>query len=132
MKTNGNKTVYPLPLIVMTPKSLLRHKLCVSALHEFTDGSFLRVIDDEQITEPAEISRVALCSGKIYYDLVAARRENEEVAGVALVRAAGGVVTELAGQPWTASSPSALAAAPGVHEEMLDIVRAAGVPEEYL
>ena len=55
-------------------------------MHEFTDGSFLRVIDDEQITEPSEISRVALCSGKIYYDLVAARRENEEVAGVALVR----------------------------------------------
>ena len=74
------------PLVLMTPKSLLRHKLCVSALHEFTDGSFLRVIDDEQITEPAEITRVALCSGKIYYDLVAARRENEEVAGVVLVR----------------------------------------------
>lgn len=74
------------PLVLMMPKSLLRHKLCVSALHEFTDGSFLRVIDDEQITAPSEISRVALCSGKIYYDLVAARMENEEVAGVALVR----------------------------------------------
>ena len=56
----------------------------------------------------------------------------DHAAGVALVRAAGGVVTDLAGQPWTASSPSALAAAPGVHEEMLDIVRAAGVPEDYL
>ena len=56
----------------------------------------------------------------------------DHAAGVALVRAAGGVVTDLAGQPWTASSPSALAAAPGGHEEMLDIVRAAGLPEDYL
>ena len=56
----------------------------------------------------------------------------DHAAGVALVRAAGGVVTDLAGQPWTASSPSALAAAPRVHEEMLEIVRAAGLPEDYL
>jgi myo-inositol-1(or 4)-monophosphatase len=52
-------------------------------------------------------------------------------AGVALIRAAGGVVTDLEGRPWTASSTSALAAAPGVHEHILEIVRSAGNPEDY-
>ena len=56
----------------------------------------------------------------------------DHAAGVALVRAAGGVVTDLAGEPWTASSPSALVAAPGVHEQMLEIVRSAGNPEDSL
>jgi myo-inositol-1(or 4)-monophosphatase len=55
----------------------------------------------------------------------------DHAAGVALVQAAGGVVTDLAGEPWTASSPSALAAAPGVHEEILDIVRSVGDPEAF-
>ncbi len=56
----------------------------------------------------------------------------DHAAGVALVRAAGGVVTDLSGQDWTPSSPSALAAAPGVHEQILEIVRAVGDPEDYL
>jgi myo-inositol-1(or 4)-monophosphatase len=56
----------------------------------------------------------------------------DHAAGVALVQAAGGVVTDLAGEPWTASSPSALAAAPGVHEEILDIVRSVGDPQDFL
>lgn len=56
----------------------------------------------------------------------------DHAAGVALVRAAGGVVTDLSGEPWTATSPSALAAAPGVHEQMLEIVGAAGDPKDYL
>lgn len=56
----------------------------------------------------------------------------DHAAGVALVRAAGGVVTDLAGEPWTVSSPSALVAAPGVHEQMLEIVRSAGDPKDYL
>jgi myo-inositol-1(or 4)-monophosphatase len=56
----------------------------------------------------------------------------DHAAGVALVRAAGGIVTDLAGLPWTAESKSALAAAPGVHERMLEIVRSVGVPEDYL
>ncbi|CAA0092325.1 Inositol-1-monophosphatase ImpA [Mycolicibacterium vanbaalenii] len=55
----------------------------------------------------------------------------DHAAGVALVRAAGGIVTDLAGRPWTVSSPSALVAAPGVHEQMLEIVRAVGEPEDY-
>ncbi|WP_018600137.1 inositol monophosphatase family protein [Mycobacterium sp. 155] len=56
----------------------------------------------------------------------------DHAAGVALVRAAGGVVTDLAGEPWTAESKSALAAAPGVHDRILDIVKSAGNPEDYL
>jgi myo-inositol-1(or 4)-monophosphatase len=56
----------------------------------------------------------------------------DHAAGVALVRAAGGVVTDLAGQEWTPESRSALAAAPGVHEEILAIVRSVGNPEDYL
>lgn len=56
----------------------------------------------------------------------------DHAAGVALVRSAGGVVTDLAGAPWTVESKSALAAAPGVHERMLEIIRSVGVPEDYL
>ena len=53
-------------------------------------------------------------------------------AGVALVRAAGGIVTDLAGRPWTVDSSSALAAAPGIHERILEIVKSVGEPEDYL
>jgi myo-inositol-1(or 4)-monophosphatase len=52
-------------------------------------------------------------------------------AGVALVRAAGGIVTDLDGKPWTPASLSAVAGAPGVHEQLLDIVKSVGEPEDY-
>jgi myo-inositol-1(or 4)-monophosphatase len=55
----------------------------------------------------------------------------DHAAGVALVRAAGGIVTNLAGEPWAPDSRSALAAAPGVHAEMLEILRSTGRPEDY-
>ncbi|GBE66206.1 putative inositol 1-monophosphatase ImpA [Mycobacterium sp. MFM001] len=55
----------------------------------------------------------------------------DHAAGVALVRAAGGIVTNLAGERWTPESRSALAAAPGVHAEMLEILRRTGKPEDY-
>jgi myo-inositol-1(or 4)-monophosphatase len=55
----------------------------------------------------------------------------DHAAGVALVRAAGGVVTNLAGEEWTPDSRSALAAAPGVHTQMLEILRRVGRPDEY-
>lgn len=55
----------------------------------------------------------------------------DHAAGVALVRAAGGVVTDFEGGPWTPASRSALAAAPGVHAAMLDVVRGVGKPEDY-
>ncbi|OBI91217.1 inositol monophosphatase [Mycobacterium asiaticum DSM 44297] len=55
----------------------------------------------------------------------------DHAAGVALVRAAGGIVTDLAGEPWVPASKSALAAAPGVHAEILEILRSTGQPEDY-
>jgi 2-oxoglutarate dehydrogenase E1 component len=75
------------PLIVMTPKSLLRHKLAVSALDAFGPGSrFLTVIPEtDALAPPREVKRVVLCSGKVYYDLVAQRRE-QGIEDVAIVR----------------------------------------------
>jgi myo-inositol-1(or 4)-monophosphatase len=55
----------------------------------------------------------------------------DHAAGVALVRAAGGIVTDLAGEDWTITSKSALAGVPGVHAELLDLVRSAGDPDDY-
>ncbi len=55
----------------------------------------------------------------------------DHAAGVALVRAAGGIVTDLAGEPWTIDSRSALVGLPGVHEAILDTVRSVGEPEDY-
>ena len=63
------------PLIVMTPKSLLRHAQAVSPLEAFTGGSFERVIPDER--DPQGVRKVLLCTGKVYYDLYAAREEAE-------------------------------------------------------
>ena len=75
------------PLIVMTPKSLLRHKLCVSRLDDMCAGTwFRRVLPEPGPTLPdAEIRRVVLCSGKVFYDLLAAR-EDRGIEDVALVR----------------------------------------------
>ncbi|MEZ6045186.1 MAG: 2-oxoglutarate dehydrogenase E1 component [Planctomycetaceae bacterium] len=66
------------PLIVMTPKSLLRHKEAVSTMEECANGHFSKVIPDlvEGIAPKNQVRRILLCSGKIYYDLLAQRREN--------------------------------------------------------
>ena len=63
------------PLIIFTPKSLLRHPRAVSTLQDFTAGTFAEILSDTAATDPARVSRVVFCSGKIYYDLVAARDE---------------------------------------------------------
>ena len=73
------------PLIVMTPKSLLRHELSVSALADLSRGVFARVIGEIDELPPAEIRRVVFCSGKVYFDLLRARRK-EGLRDVALVR----------------------------------------------
>lgn len=75
------------PLIVMTPKSLLRHKSCQSKLENFTDGSsFHRVMyDDVALCKDAEVRRVVLCSGKVYYDLFE-EREKRGIKDVAFLR----------------------------------------------
>ena len=72
------------PLVVMSPKSLLRHPDCVSELREFTRGAFHRVIPDQK-TDPHEVKRILLCSGKVYYDLDAYRKESNR-DDVAIVR----------------------------------------------
>jgi 2-oxoglutarate dehydrogenase E1 component len=74
------------PLIVMTPKSILRLKAASSPLEAFTEGRFEPVIDDAAIETPDSIRRVVLCAGKVYYDLAAARRKRGGDTSVALVR----------------------------------------------
>lgn len=73
------------PLIVMTPKSLLRHKLAVSDLSELSEGGFQLVIPEIDEIKPDEVRRVVLCSGKVYYDLLQTRRE-KAMKDVAIVR----------------------------------------------
>jgi 2-oxoglutarate dehydrogenase E1 component len=58
------------PLVVITPKSLLRHPLAISELSHITSGSFQTVLDDLQGRVPQDLSRLVLCSGKVYYDLL--------------------------------------------------------------
>ncbi|MEF8734371.1 MAG: 2-oxoglutarate dehydrogenase E1 component [Candidatus Accumulibacter meliphilus] len=73
------------PLIVFSPKSLLRHKDATSSLEELSDGEFQRVIGEVEPINAKKVTRVIFCSGKIYYDLVAARHE-KKVAHVAIAR----------------------------------------------
>ena len=70
------------PLVVMTPKSLLRHKLAISSLDELATGSFQLLIPDATAKNAKKVRRVVLCSGKVYYDLVeeAAKRKLNDVA----------------------------------------------------
>jgi 2-oxoglutarate dehydrogenase E1 component len=73
------------PLIVMMPKSLLRNDMSVSSLEDLTQGSFARVIDEVDDLPPAQVRRVVFCSGKVYFDLLKARRK-DNLRDVALVR----------------------------------------------
>jgi 2-oxoglutarate dehydrogenase E1 component len=73
------------PLVIMSPKSLLRHRLAVSAVAELTHGGFRNVIDDERLDDPRTARRVLLVSGKFYYTLLEAR-EARGLTDAALVR----------------------------------------------
>jgi len=73
------------PLIIMSPKSLLRHRLAVSTLEDLSDGMFQRVIPEVDSLENDKVARVVLCSGKVYYDLLEKRRELER-NDVAIIR----------------------------------------------
>ena len=94
------------PLVVMTPKSLLRHKLAVSALADFGAGTgFLPVIPEIDAVVDGQVRRVVLCSGKVYYDLLAERRARG-IGNVSIVRVeqlypfpADSLSTELARYP---------------------------------
>jgi len=73
------------PLVVLTPKSLLRHKLAVSTLEDLAEGSFQTVIPEIDAIEPKKVERLVLCSGKVYYDLLEKRRA-EGREDIAIVR----------------------------------------------
>jgi len=75
---------FRVPLIAMTPKSLLRHPLCTSALKDFTEGEFQAIIDDDFVST-AKVTRVLLCSGKVYYDLLA-KQQADKIKTIAIVR----------------------------------------------
>ncbi|MEQ1438314.1 2-oxoglutarate dehydrogenase E1 component [Fontimonas sp. SYSU GA230001] len=74
-----------LPLIVMTPKSLLRHPLSVSGLDDLTRGRFQTLIPEVDALDAAKVTRIVFCSGKVYFDLYQARQK-EGLKNVALVR----------------------------------------------
>jgi 2-oxoglutarate dehydrogenase E1 component len=86
MKRNFRK-----PLVIMTPKSLLRHRLAVSSVTELANGTFQPVLDEAAApagsrgVDPDHISRLVLCSGKVYYELFA-ERERRQCTTVALIR----------------------------------------------
>jgi 2-oxoglutarate dehydrogenase E1 component len=74
------------PLVVFTPKSLLRHKLAVSSLSEFSEGQFQLVIPEtDELVAPEQVRRVVICTGKVYYDLLSERRANA-IKDVAILR----------------------------------------------
>lgn len=78
------KWTFRKPLVVMTPKSLLRHPKVVSPLEDFATGSFQAMIDD-QTAVPEKVEKLVLCSGKIYYELLA-KQEEQKCDNIALVR----------------------------------------------
>ena len=83
------------PLVIMTPKSLLRHKRCISSLEQFTSkSSFHRVLEDDaygkksgliKLAKNGDIRKVVMCSGKIYYDLIDIR-EQEKINNIVFIR----------------------------------------------
>ena len=73
------------PLIVMSPKSLLRHPLAVSSLEELAQGEYQNVIGEIDEINPKDVERVVMCSGKVYYELLEQRRK-QELNNVAIIR----------------------------------------------
>ncbi len=73
------------PLIVMSPKSLLRHKEAISSLEDLARGRFYNVLGETDDFDNAKVERVIICSGKLYYELRAARRERE-IDNIAILR----------------------------------------------
>lgn len=78
------KREFKKPLIIMSPKSLLRHKECVSKVENFSDNEFWSILDDETVNRKTA-KRIVFCSGKIYYDLTSHREENK-IQDTAIIR----------------------------------------------
>ena len=74
------------PLVIMSPKSLLRHPKAVSTLKQLSEGSFQDVIADSSIKDPLNVKKVILCTGKIFYELQDEREKNHNDGSVAIVR----------------------------------------------
>lgn len=72
------------PLVIMSPKSMLRHPLCISPLQDFTDGSFREVIGDAY-AEPKAVTKILLCTGKLYYELLEEQQQQKRT-DVAVIR----------------------------------------------
>ena len=73
------------PLIVFTPKSLLRHPECTSTIEDFTEGKFHELIADKEINNYSKVKKILLCTGKIYYELLSTRKE-KNVDDISIVR----------------------------------------------
>ena len=73
------------PLVIITPKSLLRHKEAISTLDDLSKGRFMTVIGETEKLDPKKVRRIVLCQGKIYYELLAHRRE-QGIKDTALIR----------------------------------------------
>ena len=74
-----------IPLVVMTPKSLLRHPQAVNTMADYTERGFQNVIDEIDDINPSAVTELVLCSGKVYYELLEARREND-LKHIAIIR----------------------------------------------
>jgi len=77
---------FRIPLVVMSPKSLLRHPLCVSSKHDFMSSTkFMEVIPEIYLTDQVRVKKVVMCSGKVYYDLLEYRNQ-KDIKNIAIVR----------------------------------------------
>ena len=132
------------PLVIFTPKSLLRHPRAVSTLAEFTAGGFLEILRDGSAADPQSVSRVVFCSGKVYYDLLAAREERQ-AGHIALVRveqlypfAAAQVTEILAAYPaaaevvWAQEEPRNMGPWHFIRDQMQPLLAATGREVRYV
>jgi 2-oxoglutarate dehydrogenase E1 component len=78
------KIPFRTPLVIFTPKSLLRHPKCISPVNDFVKGVFMPLIDDDDV-DPKSVKKLLFCSGKIYYDLLE-KRENDKIRDTAIIR----------------------------------------------
>jgi 2-oxoglutarate dehydrogenase E1 component len=73
------------PLVIMTPKSLLRSEQCVSYVDDFTKGGFVEILPAPLLDKPEKVDRIVLCTGKVYYDLLN-HRDAQKLSNTAIIR----------------------------------------------